>query len=265
MKTTRRRRTGAMYSTMPAEPSSSSSPFLHLMMILLLSLTILLDQSSYCVSGQQEESSSRSLSSSSSFTCDSDFDCAPNGTCDTSSSLKCQCDTGFTGQQCEQPVCPLDCQNGSSCKVIDIHGGIDIDYYCDCLPDYTGGLCQTKKEVDDDTGDEKKEDDNVGTGAQAGTGTTGTGRTTPRGKEDNDEDDFGIITWIITLAGLLIIAVVTVMVATTRPCRGRSSSTAAKEMMEEGQTDLRLDGNDVVNKNDNVMDEELDADLPSIT
>lgn len=83
----------------------------------------------------------------SSFLCEDDGDCYPNGTCDLVSSLKCICDPGFVGDQCNAP-CPLNCQNGSRCTRVNIHGGLDEDdYFCDCTDtNHVGVFCQTPKE-----------------------------------------------------------------------------------------------------------------------
>lgn len=72
------------------------------------------------------------------FVCEDDFDCLPNGTCGPSQS--CVCQPGFSGTQCEYP-CPLQCQNGGQCMVIDQHGGAELDYYCECPSTHGGGLC----------------------------------------------------------------------------------------------------------------------------
>ncbi|KAL3803364.1 hypothetical protein HJC23_009328 [Cyclotella cryptica] len=79
-----------------------------------------------------------------SFTCDDDFDCMPYGTC--GHNLSCVCKSGHWGEQCEKK-CPLKCQNGGQCVMIDEHGGLESEneFYCRCEMGFKGGLCQELK------------------------------------------------------------------------------------------------------------------------
>jgi len=90
---------------------------------------------------------------SSVFVCDDDFDCQPNGFC--ANDQRCSCNSNeFVGDQC-QYKCPLNCQNGATCQVLqDDHGGIEVDFYCQCREGFSGGLCQ-----DSNSGEAEVEDD----------------------------------------------------------------------------------------------------------
>ncbi|CAJ1961791.1 unnamed protein product [Cylindrotheca closterium] len=79
---------------------------------------------------------------SATFVCEDDFDCFPNGSC--GSDLRCLCDTGFYGVQCED-TCPIKCQNGGQCVVDDAHVVV-LDARCDCPPDFLGGLCEQPRQ-----------------------------------------------------------------------------------------------------------------------
>lgn len=56
-----------------------------------------------------------------------------HGSCRPSSS-SCECNKGWEGEQCNQPLCNPPCRNGASCVRPDV---------CACMPGYTGTLCQT--------------------------------------------------------------------------------------------------------------------------
>ncbi len=64
--------------------------------------------------------------------------CGPNGTC---SEGACECDVGWTGDECETDIddCASDpCQNGGTCT-----DGVN-SYICDCASGFSGDNCETQ-------------------------------------------------------------------------------------------------------------------------
>jgi hypothetical protein len=150
------------------------------------------------------------------FICDDDYDCLPNGTCGTDQ--RCHCSSKeFIGEQCELR-CPLDCRNDATCKTVDEHGGIQIEFYCDCPSGFTGGLCQNGGEAEAKTQDMKA--------------------VTANGHNGNNQTLLlGVTIGISTILILLMSAVVMALI-----CRLRRKRETAIKTEKEQQVEVQVPG-----------------------
>ena len=75
--------------------------------------------------------------------CKCDLACSDNGQCvkildgAEDDYEMCDCDIGYTGEQCTERMCTLDCGDNGRC-IIGKNITADI---CDCFNGYTGDLC----------------------------------------------------------------------------------------------------------------------------